>query len=70
MFRQHVNLQELLAGILREGIEEQIWSSYLDPGAAAATIITLMEGASLWAVTSPERGEQMLAQFEKWLRIA
>jgi hypothetical protein len=29
-----------------------------------------MGGTNLWAVTSPERGEQVLTQLEKWLRIA
>jgi AcrR family transcriptional regulator len=70
IIQQHAVWQGLLAGILREGIEEQIWPSDLDPEAVAATIITLMEGASLWAVTYPQHGEQVLTQLEKWLRIA
>jgi AcrR family transcriptional regulator len=70
LLQQHAAWQELLAGILREGIEGQTWSSDLDPIATAATIITLMEGASLWAASAPERGEQVLTQLGKWLGIA
>jgi AcrR family transcriptional regulator len=70
LLQQQAAWQELLAGILQEGIEEQTWPRDLDPGAVASTIITLMEGASLWAVSAPERGEQVLTQLEKWLGIA
>ncbi len=59
----------MLANILRAGIEQQIWSGDLDPDATALAIITLMEGASLWAVAFPDRGEQVLKQLEKWLGI-
>jgi AcrR family transcriptional regulator len=69
LLQQHAAWQELLAGILQEGVKDRTWPSNLDPGAVAATIITLMEGASLWAETTPERGEQVLTQLEKWLGI-
>ncbi len=59
----------VLANILRAGIEQQIWPGDLDPDATALAIITLMEGASLWAAAFPDRGEQVLKQLEKWLGI-
>ncbi|MCL4393850.1 MAG: TetR family transcriptional regulator C-terminal domain-containing protein [Chloroflexi bacterium] len=67
--QQHSGWHDMLAGILRRGIEERTWSTDLDPDAAAWAIITMMEGASMWAATSPGRGEQAMMQLEKWLQI-
>ncbi len=61
---------EVLVNILREGIEQQVWPGDLDAEATATTLITLMEGSSLWAATFPERGEQVLKQIEKWLHLS
>ncbi len=67
LVQQEAVWHELLAQILQAGIKQQIWSSDLDADATATAIITLLEGASLWAAVSPNRGERVLAQLEKWL---
>lgn len=59
-----------LVAILRAGIEQQHWPPDLDPVTTASAIISLMEGASLWAVTYPKRAEEALSQLKKWLHIS
>jgi len=58
-----------LVAILQAGIDQQHWPHDLDPITTASAIITLMEGASLWAVTFPKRAEEALRQLEQWLHI-
>ena len=59
--------KNLLVGILQSGIEKGFWSGDLDPIATASVIIASVEGASMWAVMDPIRGEQVLNQLEKLL---
>jgi AcrR family transcriptional regulator len=58
-----------LVEVLRAGREQGIWSAHLDPTQAASAIITLVEGAGLWAIALPQRIEQAIEQMEQWLRI-
>jgi AcrR family transcriptional regulator len=67
--QQNNQWQEMLAEILRDGIEQKIWPADMNPQDTAILIITILEGASLWAVTDPERGERALTQLERWLYI-
>jgi AcrR family transcriptional regulator len=61
--------QEWLADILRAGVDQKLWASDLDPATTASGIITLVEGASLWAMTLPKHSEQALRQLQKWLQL-
>jgi len=62
--------QERLISLLQDGIEQHIWDANLDPVATAAAIISLMEGASLWAKSLPDRAEKSIKQLQVWLNIA
>ncbi len=69
LLQQNEIWQDVLAGILREGIQQKTWPADLDPDDTALTIVTILEGASLWAVSDPSRGERVLNQLERWLRL-
>lgn len=69
LLQQNELWQGMLAGILREGIEQKIWPGDLNPDDSALAIVTILEGASLWAVSDPSRGERALNQLERWLGI-
>jgi AcrR family transcriptional regulator len=68
LMEQRTVWHDLLADILQKGIAQQTWPADLDPSATAWMIITLMEGASLWAASFPRRGEEALSQLERWLK--
>jgi TetR/AcrR family transcriptional repressor of nem operon len=61
--------QQWLADIFRAGIDQKLWASDLDPGTMASGIMTLVEGASLWAMTFPKHAEQALRQLDTWLKM-
>jgi len=67
IMQQEAYWHEWLTKVLRDGREQGIWSAHLDPTQAASAIITLVEGAGLWAVTLPQRIEQAIEQMEQWL---
>jgi AcrR family transcriptional regulator len=67
--QQHNQWQEMLVAILQDGIKQKIWPENMNPQDTAIVIITLLEGASLWAATDPKRGERALIQLERWLGI-
>ncbi len=69
LLRQNEVWQGMLAGILREGIAQKTWPQDLDPEDTALAIVTLLEGASLWAASDPHRGQRALLQLERWLCI-
>jgi hypothetical protein len=62
--------QAWLADIIRAGIDQKNWASDVDPATTASGFITLVEGASLWAMALPKHAEQALRQLEKWLQIS
>ncbi len=70
LVQQRAAWHDMLMEILQAGVEQHIWARDLDPNATAWVIITLMEGASLWAVTTPNWGEKMITQVERWLSIS
>ncbi len=59
----------MLADIFREEIELGAWPGELNSEDTALAINTMLEGASLWVASDPNRGQHALAQLEKWLRI-
>ncbi len=69
LLQQNEVWQAMLAGILREGIEQKTWPEDLNPDDTALAIVTILEGASLWAVSDPSRGERAVNQLERWLHI-
>ncbi len=69
LLQQNEVWQGILAGILREGIEQKVWPRDLDPDDTALAIVTMLEGSSLWAVSDRSRGERALNQLERWLGI-
>lgn len=69
LMQQRDYWQDQLIRILKAGIDQQMWSSDLDPVATASAIITFVEGASLWVKTPSKQSEQALRQLEKWLQI-
>jgi len=59
----------MLAELLRQGIAQKTWPQDMDPEDTALAIVTILEGASLWAASGPDRGQRALTQLEKWLSI-
>jgi len=69
LLEQHHIWHGILMSILKEGVAEHYWPESLDISATAANIITLMEGVSSWADTSPDWGRKAVQQLERWLGI-
>ncbi|MBO0778671.1 MAG: TetR/AcrR family transcriptional regulator [Ktedonobacteraceae bacterium] len=67
LVEQETLWHERLVGLLQAGVEQQNWPPDLDPSTTASAIISLVEGASLWATIMPSRAEQALSQLEHWL---
>lgn len=67
---QNRRWHEEVARVLREGVDQGWWDRGTDPDAAAWTILTVVEGASLWASESPQRTRQALGQLGRWLNVS
>jgi AcrR family transcriptional regulator len=70
LVQQETLWHERLVSLLQAGVEQQNWPPDLDPSTTASAIISLVEGASLWATIFPERAEQALSQLEHWLHTS
>jgi len=69
LLQQNEVWQGMLAKLLRQGIVQKIWPQDMNPEDTALAIVTILEGASLWAASDPDRGQRVLTQLEKWLCI-
>ena len=61
---------QIIRDMLEQGVKQGFWATDLDTAATADTIITTMQGLSLWAAIVPDRGEKVLSKLEQWLNLA
>lgn len=69
VLKQETTRREWLAEVLKACIEQGNLSSDMEPVSVATSIITLLEGAGMWLISSPERVDIVIKQVEQWLHI-